>query len=79
MSVTVTTGPTSEAGVPTALFDTGAHDPGTRDAVNPYASQYAVAADGQRFLFTVPVEEEKPAPIQVMVNGYSGLAARETR
>ena len=53
-----------EVGLPTALFEVGRHDP-TRD-------NYAVSADGQRFLVKVPVEGA-PERIHVVTNWTSLL------
>ena len=54
-----------EVTLPTALFEVG------RSA--PWVDQYAVSADGQRFLVKVPVEQESPERIHVVTNWTSLL------
>jgi hypothetical protein len=55
-----------EVGTPTALFDTGV-------TLAPTATDYAVSADGQRFLVKVPVDEDAEARIHVITNWTSLL------
>ena len=50
-----------EPGIPTPLFRAPL-------IVNPVLPQYAVADNGQRFLFLVPVGASPPAPITVVLN-----------
>ena len=50
-----------DTGVPRALFN-------TRLSVDPVRDQFAVTADGQRFLVQVPVIKGAPTPITVLVN-----------
>ena len=65
MAVPIKTGATVEAGAPVPLFDTAMSsnpNPGyTRN-------QYAVTADGQRFLVNQQADGAFPAPIMVVVN-----------
>ena len=51
-----------EAGVPKALFPTGAVLIGNR-------RQYAVSRDGKRFLVNEPQQRTSPAAMTVVVNG----------
>jgi len=60
MAVTVRTGATFEAGTPQTLFET------TLD-VAFLGPNYAVAADGQRFLLNTPVESAS-APMTIVLN-----------
>ncbi|HEX8294012.1 MAG TPA: protein kinase [Pyrinomonadaceae bacterium] len=57
---------TFEAGVPAALFE-------TRVASITGAPLYDVSADGRRFLVNVPVEENAPAPVTVVLNWTADL------
>jgi len=50
-----------ELGVPRRLFD-------TKLTVDPIRDQFAVTADGERFLIQAPVFEGSPTPITVVVN-----------
>ena len=62
MSVAIPPGDALNSGVPKELFDT--HVPLTG---NPYRSNYAVTADGQRFLINTRVEDA-PSAINVILN-----------
>jgi hypothetical protein len=71
-SASISTTKDFEAGVPKALFSTGAVYSGTGTGNNH--RQYAVAKDGKRFLVKVPEERRSSALITVVVNW---LAARQ--
>jgi eukaryotic-like serine/threonine-protein kinase len=60
MAVDVKSGGAFEAGLPKTLFDLS-------DA-KVYYADYAVTADGQRFLFVRKLQEGSPAPFSVVVN-----------
>lgn len=60
-------GPTFEVGTPKALFDL--HVP----SFNSVQAQFAVAADGQKFLVANSYGELSAAPIQVVLNWTAGL------
>jgi hypothetical protein len=60
MAVAVKSGAAFEAGLPKTLFDLS-------EAKASYAD-YAVTADGQRFLFVRKLQEGGPAPLSVVVN-----------
>jgi Tol biopolymer transport system component len=60
MAVNITAGLKIDCGQPQELFDTGLR-------MNPAADQYAVAADGQRFLVLKP-QEVVPTPLTVVLN-----------
>ncbi len=62
MSVPIPGGNAFDRGVPKALFDTRVPLTG-----NPYRSNYAVTADGQRFLVNTRIEDA-PSPINVILN-----------
>jgi hypothetical protein len=62
MSVPMPGGRAFDFGAPKALFDT--HVPLTG---NPYRSNYAVTADGQRFLINTRIEDA-PSPINIILN-----------
>ena len=62
MSVAIPGGNAFDFGVPKALFDTRVPLTG-----NPYQSNYAVTADGQRFLINTRIEDA-PSPINVILN-----------
>jgi eukaryotic-like serine/threonine-protein kinase len=47
--------------------------------VAAFTEQYAVSADGQRFLMMKPTSDASAVTMTVIVNWHSGLAARETR
>jgi hypothetical protein len=55
-----------QSGIPRVLFD-------TELPVNPTLDQYAVTADGQRFLLQMPVPEAASTPITVVLNWTAGL------
>jgi Tol biopolymer transport system component len=65
MSVSVTSGPSFDAGPPAAVF-AGSFDTG----INP---QFIVTPDGQRFLISVPMSAEGSAPPTVILNWPAGL------
>ncbi len=62
MSVSIPGGNAFDAGVPKVLFDTRVPLTG-----NPYRSNYAVTANGQRFLINTRIEDA-PSPINVILN-----------
>ena len=66
MAVEVKTSGTFEPGIPRALFDLSAVRPIRR-------SGYAVAADGQRFLFISRTAETAPSSLAVVVNWTADL------
>jgi hypothetical protein len=68
MAVPVTADSTFEAGVPRLLFQTR-----TPSVLQPYPTNYAVSADGQRFLVNNVVEEGFSPPITVVLNWTSEL------
>jgi Tol biopolymer transport system component len=68
MSVAVRTGDAFEASVPTALFK--ANFPAV---VPAYWANYAVTADGQRFLISELLPEASAIPINVVLNWTAGL------
>ena len=64
MSVAVdATRATIETGPPRTMFDTG-----IRGGFLDRRNQYLVTKDGQRFLVNLSAEDEKPAPITVVMN-----------
>jgi hypothetical protein len=64
MAVDVKNGDAFEAGLPKTLFDLS-------DA-KVYYADYAVTADGQRFLFVRKLQDSSPAPFSVVVNWTAG-------
>jgi Tol biopolymer transport system component len=60
-----TAGPTPSIGPPQALF----HSP---VRLNSVTNQYAVSADGQRFLIAIPTEDFDAEPFRVLLNWRSG-------
>ncbi|HEY3028159.1 MAG TPA: protein kinase [Pyrinomonadaceae bacterium] len=66
MAVEVKTSGTFEPGIPRALFDLSAVRPIPR-------SGYAVAGDGQRFLFVSQIAETAPSSLAVVVNWTADL------
>ncbi len=62
MSVAISGGNAFDFGVPKALFDTRVPLTG-----NPYRSNYAVTANGQRFLVNTRIEDA-PSPINIILN-----------
>ena len=67
MAVEVKHAPKFELGAPKPLFDT------QMDPTIVTRNHYAVAADGQRFLLNLPVENTAASPITVVVNWKAGL------
>lgn len=67
MAVDLRIDSTIDAGVPRPLFN-------TRLSVDPIRDQFAVTADGQRFLVQVPVVVGSPTPISVLVNWHPSLS-----
>jgi hypothetical protein len=66
-SVAVTTdSQTFSAGVPRPLFEVNLPEP-----TAPYPGDYAVSADGQRFLLNSQVDQAQPAPLTVILNWAS--------
>jgi len=55
-----------DSAVPQPLFN-------TRLSIDPIRDQFAVTADGKRFLVQVPVVEGAPTPISVRVNWTRSL------
>jgi len=71
MAAPVSTGAGFEAGPPVPLFQTHPREPiSVMDAFS-----YDVAADGQRFLINTRVDEPQAAPLSVILNWNSDLAA----
>jgi hypothetical protein len=64
----VTDGPVFTAGAPRALFDVA-----TPESTAPYPSNYAVTADGQRFLINTTVEQPTRPALAVIFNWLSSL------
>ncbi len=71
VAVSVDEGPGFRAAAPRVLF---AAPPAIRTAVSQYALGYDVAADGQRFLATLPTPEAPASAINVVINWQSALA-----
>jgi len=67
MAVDVTLGATFEASAPKTLFDTRVLN------LTDSRTQYAVTADGQRFLILSMIEETSATPISIVVNWTAGL------
>ena len=67
MAVDVKLGATFEASVPQALFRTRVL------ALTDFRNEYAVTADGQRFLINSRAEETDAAPISIVVNWTADL------
>ena len=67
MAVDVTLGATFEASAPKTLFDTRVLN------LTDSRTQYAVTADGQRFLILSMIEETSATPISIVVNWMAGL------
>ena len=57
-----------EVGVPKPLFETR-----IREIQIGLRNNYVLAADGQRFLMTVPAADTAPAPLTVVLNWTAGL------
>ena len=68
VAVDVKAGATIETGVPRVLFQTGIY-------ANPFNDQYAVTADGKRFLILEPLEQAIK-PMTVVLNWDQGIARR---
>ena len=68
MAAAVAAGPTFQATVPRALFETRV--PYT---VSPFRRNYSVTADGQRFLVNTVVEGASSSPINIVVNWAAAL------
>ena len=67
MAVEVKADPsTFEAGIPKPLF-------GVRLPQSSLRNRYVVAANGQRFLFALPVEETTASPFTVVLNWAAGV------
>src|SRR4030095_1567901 len=60
------------AGTPQPLFRTSIR-------LNPLASQYAVSADGQRFLAVIPTREYESENFRVLLNWQQSVAATTNR
>jgi hypothetical protein len=63
-----TDGPTFSAGAPHALFDVEIPEPNP-----PYATDYAVTADGQRFLVNTIVDQPKRPALTIILNWTADL------
>jgi Tol biopolymer transport system component len=61
MSVGVSADTTLRPSTPKVLFQ-------TRLSANALVDQYAVTADGERFLMPVPTEDSRPTPITIILN-----------
>jgi hypothetical protein len=70
MAVTVTGQRTFEAGSPRALFKTRILEAGL------YGTNYAVTADGQRFLISSITEDTLPSSMTVLLNWRAALGRR---
>jgi serine/threonine protein kinase/Tol biopolymer transport system component len=69
MAVPVTIdGDTFSAGVPRPLFEVGLPEP-----IPPYTGDYAVSADGQRFLLNAVVDQPNTPPLTVVLNWAAAL------
>ena len=66
MAVEIQVDPRIDSGVPRPLFD-------TKLSVDPLRDQFAVTADGQRFLIQVPIAQGSPTPITVAVDWATAL------
>jgi Tol biopolymer transport system component len=64
MAVAVTTGATLQVGVPQPLFETH---------MSSLFARFAVTANGQRFLISVPVSEAVATPVTVVINWTAGI------
>ncbi len=69
MAAPVKTGATFEAGSPVRLFQV----PGWRGLAGAPVFPYSVAANGQKFLMGLPVQEAGPPPITVVLNWPGAL------
>ena len=69
MVVPVTPGPAFTASAPQPLFRAPLR-------LNPLASQYAVSADGERFLMIVPTREYESDNFRVLLNWQPAAARR---
>ena len=75
IAVPVTTdGATFSAGTSHALFDVEVPEPNP-----PYPTDYAVTADGQRFLVNTVVDQPTHPALTVILNWQAALGARERR
>jgi hypothetical protein len=68
MAIRTTTGAAFDAGAPISLFQ-------LPFSVDPVIDQYAVARDGQRFIFGAL--DDSAAPITVVLNWAAGLTASQ--
>jgi len=71
MAVSIAGQTSVEIGSPVPLFETHMLN-GPNVAVG-FRAQYEVTRDGQRFLMNVPVEEDAPSPITVVLNWVTAL------
>jgi eukaryotic-like serine/threonine-protein kinase len=69
MAAPVSEGAALSAGTPQPLFRTSIR-------LNPLASQYAVSADGQRFLAVIPTREYESENFRVLLNWQPSVARR---
>jgi hypothetical protein len=69
MAAPVSEGATLSLGPPQPLFRTSIR-------LNPLASQYAVSADGQRFLAVIPTREYESENFRVLLNWQPSVARR---
>ncbi len=72
-AVAVQTNGSPEFSIPNRLFDTGLSTP------SPSIEQYAVSADGQRFLILEPLDEKAQTSVSVILNWQALLPARRSR
>jgi eukaryotic-like serine/threonine-protein kinase len=72
MAVETTGGATLNTGLPKFLFETRLRRP------KPVLDQYAVSADGQRFLVAEPLQRV-PKPISVVLNWPSAMRSKSSR
>jgi Tol biopolymer transport system component len=68
MAVTVNVGAEFQAGVPHALFDVD-----VPEAVAPYPTEFAVTADGERFLVNTVVDQPNRPALTIIVNWTGAL------
>ena len=76
MSVEIKDGQTLEAGWPTPLFEL--HVPAI-PLVGNDRNQYAISADGQRFIVSNLVRSDKPTPITIVVNWPQLLKKQDSK
>ena len=72
-AVAVQTNSSPEFSIPNRLFDTGLPTP------SPSIDQYAVSADGQRFLILQPLDDNVRTSLGVILNWQALLQAGRSR